>query len=231
VPAPTLIDSQKTSYNQSTTPRAVTLSWAAGDIIVWCGQAEGYQGSGVLTPTASGLTFTEQQAVVVAAYGYVRVMTAVAAGAGSSVSVSTAGTNEFNGSLYWGAEAKVWRNSDGVGASSKANVADGAPSLNLTTTQADSAVIVYNNDWNAVDGASRAWRTGAGSLTESNYFYDSARYTTYSGYHANAGAIGTYATGLTAPTGQKYSIIALEIKGTAGVTSPPTCFATVVRNR
>jgi hypothetical protein len=225
-PAPTLVDSQKTAYDNSATPKAVTVSWQAGDIIVWCGQGENYTGSNeTLTPTATGLTFAEQQVIAVGAYGYVRVMTAVAAGAGSSVSVSTAGTGPFNGSNWWGADVKVWRNSGGVGASSKANVDGAAPSLNLTTTQANSAIIVYNNDWNAVDGTSRTWRTGAGSLTESNYFRDAARCTSYSGYHADAGSVGTYAVGLSAPGGQKYSIVAIEIKGSAAaaptITSQP----------
>jgi hypothetical protein len=221
--APSLIDSQKTSYDSSPAglTKTVVVSWQAGDVIVWCAQGENFVTAtgGALVPSASGLTFNEQQLVAVDTYSYVRVMTAVAASSGSSVTVTTTASGGFDPNIsgwWWGSEVKVWRSSDGVGASAKANVASGAPSLDLTTTQADSAICVYNNDWNAQDGTSRVWRTNAGAFTESNYYRDASHHTAYSGSHANAGAIGTYATGLSAPTGQKYSIIALEIKGTAG---------------
>jgi hypothetical protein len=226
MPKPTLVDDQKTSFDTTTSPKSVTVSWLAGDVIVWTGQCEGYNTSGdnvVLTPTATGLTFAEQQAVAVSDYGYVRVMTAVAAGSGSSVSVSTEKTGNNSGyNMAWGASVKVWRGSDGVGASSKTNVSSGAPSLDLTTTQVNSAVQVANNDWNATDGASRTWRTvnsvtpTSGNGLETNYFRDAARYTTYAAYYDDVGTAGTKTVGLSAPSGQKYSIVAIEIKGTAG---------------
>lgn len=39
--APTLVADQKTAFDTTTTPKAVTISWLAGDVIVWTGQAEG----------------------------------------------------------------------------------------------------------------------------------------------------------------------------------------------
>lgn len=231
--APTLVADQKTAFDTTTTPKAVTISWLAGDVIVWTGQAEGWQAGNtiILTPTATGLTFTQQQVIEVTDYGYMRVMTAVAGADGTSISCSTAATGTAPGSYAWGASVKVWRGSDGVGASSKTNVASGAPSLDLTTTQADSEIQVANNDWNATDGTSLTWRTvngitpTSGNGLETNYFRDAARYTTYAAYYDNVGAIGTKTVGLSAPSGQKYSIVALEIKGSAAaaptITSQP----------
>jgi hypothetical protein len=82
--------------------------------------------------------------------------------------------------------------------------------LNLTTTAANSTIVVANADFTAGTGA-RTWRTGAGALTETTFATVAAAYTVYGGYHADAGPIGTYAVGLTAPS-QTYSIAAVEIK-------------------
>jgi hypothetical protein len=94
-------------------------------------------------------------------------------------------------------------------------LSSGAPSLSITTTQDNSAIVVANGDWNATDGASRTWRTAGSSATENTYFRDSTRYTAYGAYHADAGTAGGKTVGLSAPGGQKYSIIAVEVKGTA----------------
>jgi hypothetical protein len=103
--------------------------------------------------------------------------------------------------------------------------ATGAPSLNLATTQADSAIVVANADWFALDGSSRTWRTGAGPPTELSYARGSASYTVYAARHANAGAAGSKTVGLSAPGGQKYSLAAVEIKGSSP--APPTASFTV----
>jgi hypothetical protein len=70
-------------------------------------------------------------------------------------------------------------------------------------------------DFNAVDGASRVWLTNDGAFTELTYSRAASVIGAYGGYHADAGAAGTNNVGLSAPTGQAYSIIALEVLGTA----------------
>ena len=99
----------------------------------------------------------------------------------------------------------------------------GAPTLNLTTTQANSAIVVANVDWTAVDGASRVWRTNAGMFKSRPIQFVSPNYTVYGGYHADAGALGTYAVGLSAPSTQRYVIGAVEVKGSTRTTlsKPP----------
>jgi hypothetical protein len=93
--------------------------------------------------------------------------------------------------------------------------------LALTTTGANSAVINIVGDWNAVDGASRVWRTinsitpSSGAGTEGLYLLDTGLATIYSARWTDVGAAGSKTTGLSAPTGQKYSIIAIEVLGSA----------------
>jgi hypothetical protein len=121
---------------------------------------------------------------------------------------------------HFGGGVVAYRDSAGVGASAKVN-ATGAPTLSLTTTQADSAVVVANVDWNAVDGTSRTWRSVNGSAaTELVYGRSAAHYTAYAGRHANVGAAGIKALGLSAPSGQKYATVAVEVKGSTA--APPT---------
>lgn len=212
MPAPTLVTEVETAWNSATSPKTTaSISVQVGDVLVAYAAQENTSGT-ISTPTNSGtaLTWTLRQSVDVADFCEVRVWTATATAA-ESITVSFGSS----GGVWFGGAVQVWRDSDGVGASSAANADGAAPSVNITTTQANSAIAVCNGDWNASDGASRTWRANAGSLTETTYFRDSAHYSVYAGYHADAGAIGTYAVGLTAPAAQKYSIVAVEIKGSA----------------
>ena len=109
----------------------------------------------------------------------------------------------MHGGAFFGGTVLTFRGASGIGASAKANVdLLTAASLNITTTQANIAIVVVNGDRRAVDGTSRAWLTGAGAFTEQTYFHDAGQYTVYGGYHADAGPIGTYTVGLSAPTRQ-----------------------------
>lgn len=211
--APTLISSTDSAFNVSDTPKTVVVSVNAGDIIVVVAGSE--DNARVLgLPTATGNTFTIQQQVGVANYCQAMVASCTAASTNASLTVSCTATG--TSTLIWGFTCFVYRGSDGIGASAKTNVASGAPSLALTTTQANSAIAVVNTDWNASDGTTRTWRTVNSEVgTEDAYFRDAARYTIYTGHWNDTGATGAKTVGLSAPTGQKYSIVALEIKGSS----------------
>lgn len=217
--APTNIFNGQTTYNSGgDISKTINVTVQTGDVLIVVGQAEGYDTATpvAITVSGGGLTWTSLQTIAVNDYGYVRLYHATAT-SNSTFDITLTATNASSGyTLYWGGSVKIFRGSDGVGNSVKTNVSSGAPTVNITTTQANSSISVFNNDWNSVDGASRTWRTGAGSFTETTYFRDPARYAVYSGYHADAGAIGTQTVGLSAPSGQKYSIVAVEVKGSAG---------------
>jgi len=116
----------------------------------------------------------------------------------------------------FGGNVLVFRGSEGIGNSSRTN-ASGAPTLNITTSLSDSAVVVIAGDWAAVAGA-ETWRANAGAATPASYLNgDGATYAVHGAYHPTAGAAGAYAVGLTAPAGETYNIMAVEVKGTGGV--------------
>lgn len=210
MPAPTFIGESETVWNTTTSPKTAVISVQAGDILVAIG-ATGDQSSS-LAVSGGSLTWTLQQSVNVASFCWTGVWTATAT---STTSVTVSFTRSGNTASWIGGNVLLFRASGGVGASNKTNAA-GAPSLSLTTTQANSAVVVFNTDWNAIATA-RTWRTGAGALTEQTYV-TGTQYTVYGGFHADAGAAGANTVGLSAPTGQAYGIIAVEIKGTSGTT-------------
>lgn len=211
--APTFIDEHEVSFGTSSSPgeSANTGSFAvtAGDLLVILGSSEDSVRT-LGTPTGGGLTYTLAQSIVVsnncAVYAWTAVCTATTS---ITVTITVAGGS---GARLWGFNVLRFRNA-AVGTSAKTNNT-GAPTLNVTATRENSAIAVINSDWAAVDGASRTWRTNAGAFTEQHYFRNASAYTTYGGYHANAGTISTDAVGLSAPGGQTYAIIAVEVKGT-----------------
>lgn len=209
--APTFVAEYESTWNTGAQPRTTSVTVAAGDTIVV--GVIGESQMALSTPTGGGLTYTLEESVSVSAYTVLSVWTAPCVS--SQTFTISCGTD--SGTSWFGFNVLRFSGVSAVGASAKTNVASGAPSLVLTTTQTDSAIAVFNGDWQALDGTSRTWRTGAGALTERTYFRDSSHYTTYAGYHANAGPAGGYTVGLSAPAGQKYSIIAVELKGSAGI--------------
>jgi len=227
---PTLIASPASALNTTTTPKSVaSITVQTNDIIV----VQGITGDaattlGTPTNTNTGQTYTLQQSVVVASYCAEYCWTAVAStNQAMVISIARAGAS----TNFWGFQVTQWRGSDGVGASNKTNVASGAPSLSLTTLGANSAVCVQNGDWSALNTA-RTWRTVNGAATtELSYFADASNYGFYTGYHPDVGAAGANTYGLTAPNTQKYSIIAIEVKGAAagGPALPPELIMQTMR--
>jgi len=211
--------------------RTVSVTVSTGDVLVIYGVTEADHIT-LATPSGGGLTYTLQQSVVVTDYCGVYLWTAVSASSQTyTLSITMSG-----GTGYWGYSALRFSGSDGVGASTKTNVLSGAPSLAPTTGSDNSAVVAAVGDWNAVDGASRTWRTvnsitpTAANNLERTYARDSSRATFYGAYWNDAGTAGAKTTGLSAPSGQKYSIVAVEVQGTAGgtdATATPAVVAAV----
>jgi hypothetical protein len=221
VAAPTFVQEAETAWDNPNSPKTTaSVAVESGDILVSCAVSEnhlappfGFANSG------TGLTWTKQQEVDVTDYCGVAAGTAQA---GATTSLTVSASRNAGGADYFGQNTLTFRDAGGVGASAKTNVASGAPSLSITTTQDNSAIVVAVGDWNAADGASRTWRTvngtapSAGNGFELSYFRDSSRYTVYLAYYPDAGVAGSKTVGLSAPGGQKYAIVAVEIKGTGG---------------
>lgn len=215
-------------WTVSTTPRTVTPTTNSGDKLVVAAVTADELTQLTSPPTGNSLTYTLAQSITLTdwcqAYGWTAPDDT--GGAGWTLSVSETGS----GAPPWGFTALRFSGSDGFGASAKTNVDGAAPSLDITTQQDNSAIVVMVGDWNAVDGSSRTWRTvngitpTAANSLERVYARDAVNYTVYVAYYSDAGTAGTKTVGLSAPTGQKYSIIAIEVKGTAsggGPAAPP----------
>lgn len=216
---PTFVAEYESVFNTTTTPKTASVTTSVGDVLVVCAVSEESSGFNFNTPTGgTSLTWTLAQNVAVDTYTEVSVWTATATTAESfTLSVTTNGSG-----LLWGFNCLRFSGSDGPGASSKTNVSSGGPSLALTTGTDDAAIVCVSGDWNAADGTSRTWRTinsitpTAGNNLERTYFRDSAHYALYIGYWNDAGTAGSKTTGLSAPTGQKYAIASVEVKGSGG---------------
>lgn len=215
----TPITTYQTAFS-ATTPKTVTVDALAGDVIVVKTTDSSNYVISAPTNTGTALTWTLRQSVQVAAYASAYVWTSTVDTPRTGMVITLTG----NTSGYWGALVEVWRGV-AVGASSKANVSSGAPTLNVTTTAVDTAITILNTDYYPRDGATRSWRTGAGPATETFYLYRSGRATWYSAFHSAAGAVGVKTVGLSAPTGQKYSIIGLELVPTGPGVQPATGIA------
>lgn len=212
---PTLISEGESDWDATATTKVVNITVAAGDRIVVKGATEG-NACTLGTPTGGSLTYTLEKSFVGASNCAVYGWTATASGSATfDVSITSAGSV-----LKWGHTVEVWRNSDGIGNSSVTN-STGAPSLALTTAADNSAISTISGDWNAADGTSRTWRTinsvtpTVGNGGERVYFRNSSNYTVYGAQWPDVGAAGSKTTGLSAPSGQQYAIISIEVKGTA----------------
>lgn len=216
--APTFVGSGRSAYDSDTSPKTVSVTVQAGDILVVSGVMES-SGSSLATPTGGSLTYSLKTSSNESSYTQTYIWTATATGSATfDVSISSTGP------AFWGFTVDQFRDSAGVGASSAASTfnASGAPSLAITTEGDSSAIVAAVGDWNATDGASRTWRTvnsitpTAGNGGERGYFRDSSRYTEYDAYWSDAGIAGAKTVGLSAPSGQKYAISAVEVLGSAG---------------
>lgn len=177
-----------------------------------------------LSVSGGSLTWTELAKVSVSEYTYVIVWTAVATSTTSfKVKVTRGGAVEAR----FVVEAQVWRKSSGIGAVNKTNVLSGAPSLNLTTEKNQSAVGMFIGDWTASTGTA-AYRTGPGTYTSKLDLLESGFYRAYGGYYAEVATAGAQTVGMTAPAAQKYSIVAVEIKGEEEEAPPSTTILSMV---
>lgn len=96
-----------------------------------------------------------------------------------------------------------------LGGATASGNSQSAPSVNITTTRANSIIVGGISDWNAVNGSSRTYRDG--SITERLYHFVSGAFTAY-GFDRTAASVTTYTEGLSAPTSQSGGTVLYEIR-------------------
>lgn len=161
---------------------------------------------------SGGNSWTLHGSVATAAHCGTRVWSMVAA---STTSITVTVTRGGSGSKYFGAVCVEVYDSDGL-ETVPTPVTGTDQSISGAASQDNTLWFVMGGDWNAVDGASRTWRTNAGTATEVAYDRDASEYTIYAVVHEDASTASTDAMGVSAPTGRKDAWVALGIKGTAG---------------
>lgn len=209
MPAPVLIQHEESSFF-SLSPRPITaVDGFEGDVLVAYAIVEDTENSVAVSNDGAALTWTLGEELTTASYAYVGVWTTVLTEDRPALGVVL--TRQGAAAWPYTGGVVVFRSSDGVGATAQNHANSGAPSCSITTTGDMSAVFVVSADWNWIEGDTRAWRTTAGSLVELSYFFNSTDVTYYVGYHPETGVAAAQTVGLTDPTGQKYSIAAVEV--------------------
>lgn len=221
MPAPTFAAEYETAWDTTTTPKTDSVTVAVGDVLVVCAQCENNSGT-LSTPTGgTGFTWTLKQSYTNSTNVTMSLWTTVA-----TVAQTFTLSNAKGGSaVVWGRNAFKFTGTAGIGTGTAKAQSSGAPSLAITTGAANSAIVVFVGDYDAIDGTTRTWRT-VNSITptigggdEKTYYRGPTTYTVYGAYYSDAGAAGSKTVGLTLPSTMKYGIMAVEVLAGAGGTT------------
>jgi hypothetical protein len=220
--APTFVTSVNTSTWAQAFGSALTMSLTTqvGDLIVVIGTLKSHIDGLVVSDSATN-TYTQRADVAVdSSHAELYIWTATASTAASvTISVSRGAGTEGDDGIVFGATAYQFRSAGGVGAVVSGSGTGTAPSVNLTTTGANSAAVMFIGDRAATALTSQTYRSNAGTFTQrtaavaQNNDTLANEYCVYHGYHADSGATGTYAIGMTAPASQTWTLAAIEVLG------------------
>lgn len=222
--APVPISSTATVFNTNTTPKTTaSIAVQSGDVLVASAFGELAQNGGVAVvlaiTTATGSTSAwaprEDTSFTDGNHAYIRTWTATATATGNiTVSFSqTAGT-----AINFGGEVSVLRGSGGIGNVNKNNnnISSGAPTISVTTTGANSALVFASTDWNATAGTVTFTASNGTPVSDlADQSGAGASYCNYSFHVADAGAAGAKTMGMSSPSTQRYVCTVIEVLGTA----------------
>lgn len=211
--APNFVSEYPTAFNTTASPKIAlnAISIQSGDVLVGVGIAEGYSVENISINEDGASSFSSVQSggpVIDSAHYSLTQSWVYVAPSNETITVSASRSSE-----NFGVNIIRVNQSSGIGSSS-INHGTGLPSVSITTTQANSAILVAVSDYWALtyekyfsnDG-------GAGSATRlTGWPGDAAIYGFEIGYYPDAGAIGEKIVGMTGPN-QQFIIIAIEIKG------------------
>lgn len=216
MPSPTLITSYAVHSAGADTSNLTTPSFTPSNgevIVVKIATWDANNAAGATS--GGGQTYTTRVTGPTSGFNpYVRIDTAVISGSPGSMAVTVAGTaTNSRHSIV----VERWTGTlDATPAVNGTTTGSGAPSANITTEAAGSAVSWVSADALSGDPATRTYRLSAtedglwdGHLGSNGVFYFA--------YANNVGAVGTYAMGMTAPGGQTWALAGVEIQGASGI--------------
>jgi hypothetical protein len=221
MPAPTFVAKYESDWASALglSQEMASVTVSANDLLlVFCvGATWANSDDNIVTPFGGGLTYSLLQQV--------RTLNEVTLGVWAapcdspqSFTLTSGRDPAHNSGNMHGACVMQFAAVAGVGASQVTAGNTGAPLNALTTVGENSAVVLYVGDWNAVSGSSRTWRTvngttpTAGNGYELSYATVSGQYTLYGAQWPDAGPAGANSFGLSAPAGQKYQSVAVELR-------------------
>lgn len=210
--APSFVTEAENGWGRGAGTTLTTPSFDAlnGDVLVAIAGNEGSGGALSISNNGAALTWTSQRNVAGNTRTVIWTTVLTVDRSGLTVTLTTTASGQGRG-----INVLVFRGSDGIGNSNQASGLS-TPSLSLTTTQNNSAIVAIDTDWNAASGTP-TWNTSsAGSFTQQSSFFNGAIYGAYGGYYSDAGTAGAKTVAMTAPTGQDCAFAAVEVKGSAG---------------
>jgi hypothetical protein len=193
-----------------TTSAECSMSVNSGEKLVVSAAAETQTPGNVSVSSSPSLTWTQAVVNSTNLGGSTKIWTASASSTGTlTATVAATGSGASSCVLYaiTGAETTL-------GGATATNGAEtqGAPSVSITTTRADSLIFAVTSDWNAITGT-ESYRSPP---THTERLDDYTNPSQYRGYHYTAPATttGSYTMGMEAPTGQGSNTVVLEVRKT-----------------
>lgn len=176
------------------------------------------------TPTGGGWTYTKTSFSAGASHCYVSIWTATVGGspASQTVALTSSGSNVPHSMVV-----EEWSGAQlaATPATNATKTGTGAPSATLSTVANNSVVTSINGDWAAVAPGTPAYLSSAledNGGAPNGHLTVSGQYTAYY-FYQTAATLGSQTIGLTAPTGQTWSMVGIEIEAT-GATAPNSGF-------
>lgn len=218
-PLPLISTYEGADWEVTTGPKSTKVTTVAGDLVVVIGMSEANTQT-LAAPIGNSLTFVAATSGGAASQGWGGIWTAVDSAGGTDWSLSQ-GIAAGSGQM-WGHQVLQFRNVE-LGAAPAVSGGTGAATMSITTTAANSSVLVAVVDWSGTDGVSgtRAWAAVNGFTPtkanggELNYFRSSTDYTVYTALYPDVGAAGAKTVGLSAPTPGGRTVMAIELKAVA----------------
>lgn len=213
--APTLTSQATSTWTDLSSGNEVTgsLSWGSGDRILVVGYTED-AGFTLNTPTATGLTFAalgSPQATASSAWVHCWQATAASPSSSAVTATPSPATTQDRGIqayAFGGCTGFVRTNGPTPGATQ---------TVSVTRTQANSLLAVLSADWSTSGVTGLGW-TPAGQTQR--HADTTTNATHFAADWPDQGATGTTSYGTTGLAGTKFTIVAVEVLGTVGVSTP-----------
>jgi hypothetical protein len=212
---PTLAASFNVNSAAADTTALTTSSFtpATGDIIVVKGVVADNFAMAAPSDT-QGNTYTQRALSSLGSNVWAAIWTATASSATSmTVSTGTVGAAQWHSTTVerWSGAALA-----GTPATNGTKTGTGAPATTLTSTGTGSVVTWLNGDWAAVSPAGRTYNTTSATPTEDGIHDKSTGFYVAEYAWQAAASPGTQTFGLTAPTGETWTLLGIEILASGG---------------